>query len=155
MDERLEQLAKTRLFGCLRPAAIELVASVAGEETYPVGARIFERGEIGDRLYVILEGKVRISLEMAGMGEESLALLGPGDAFGEMALLDESPRSAAARAHEACRLLTISKDHFDDLLFLNKELAYEVLWSMVRVLATCLRETTDRVTFLSAANRFE
>ena len=48
------------------------------------------------------------------MGEEALAVLGPGQMFGEMALLDESPRSADARVHERCRVLTIAKDGFDD-----------------------------------------
>ena len=66
------------------------------------------------------------------MGEEALAVLGPGQVFGEMALLDESPRSADARVHERCLLLAIPKDGFDDLLFLHKDLAYEVLWSIVQ-----------------------
>jgi CRP-like cAMP-binding protein len=71
-----------------------------------------------------------------------------------MSLLDESPRSAGALAHERCRLLVITKDAFDDLLFLHKDLAYEVLWSCVRMLATRLRETNDKLTFLSTTGRF-
>ena len=79
---------------------------------------------------------MRISRDVPGMGEEALAVLGPGQVFGEMALLDESPRSADARVHERCRLLAIPKDGFDDLLFLHKDLAYEVLWSIVRMLVS-------------------
>jgi CRP/FNR family transcriptional regulator, cyclic AMP receptor protein len=74
--------------------------------------------------------------------------------FGEMALLDESTRSADARVHESCRVLTIHKDGFDDLLFMDKELAYEVLWTMVRMLAGRLRETNDKLTFLSSTGKF-
>jgi len=97
---------------------------------------------------------VRISRDVPGMGEEALAVLGPGQIFGEMALLDESPRSADARVHERCQLLAIPKDGFDDLLFLHKDLAYEVLWSIVRMLLSRLRETNNKLTFLSISGKF-
>ncbi len=97
---------------------------------------------------------MRISREVAGMGEEALAVLAAGEVFGEMSLLDESPRSADARAHERCRLLVIAKDAFDDLLFLHKDLAFEVLWSCVRMLSARLRETNEKLTFLSTSGKF-
>ena len=59
-----------------------------------------------------------------------------------------------ALAHERCRLLVIAKDAFDDLLFLHKDLAYEVLWSCVRMLLTRLRETNEKLTFLSTSGKF-
>lgn len=153
-DEVLEQLRKIALFEGLKPQALELVAKVATEERHATGTKIFQHGDAGDKLYLILEGRVRISRDVPGMGEEALAVLGPGEVFGEMALLDESPRSADARVHERCRLLAIPKDGFDDLLFLHKDLAYEVLWSIVRMLVARLRETTDKLTFLSVSGRF-
>jgi CRP-like cAMP-binding protein len=154
MNERLEQLAKIDLFAGLKPQALDLILKVASEETHALGTKIFQHGDAGDKLYLILEGRVRISREVPGMGEEALAVLGPGTVFGEMALLDESPRSADARVHERCRLLAIPKDGFDDLLFLHKDLAYEVLWSIVRMLVGRLRETTDKLTFLSVSGKF-
>lgn len=154
MSDRLEQLSRIDLFSGLKPSALELVAKVASEETHEVGTKIFQHGDVGDKLYFILEGRIRISREVPGMGEEALAVLGPGQMFGEMALLDESPRSADARVHERCRLLAIPKDGFDDLLFLHKDLAYEVLWNIVRLLVLRLRETNDKLTFLSISNRF-
>ena len=154
MAERVEQLAGIELLNGLKPPALELIAKVASEETHAVGTRIFRQGDTGDKLYLILEGRVRISREVPGMGEEALAVLGPGQLFGEMALLDDSPRSADAVVHERCRLLTIPKDGFDDLLFLHKDLAYEVLWSIVRMLVRRLRETTDKLTFLSISGKF-
>ncbi len=152
--EREAQLARVPFFQGLSSEALALIAQVTTEEPHALGTRIFQYGDPGDRLFVILEGKVRISREVAGLGEEALAVLGPGEVFGEMALLDESPRSADARAHEACRLLVIAKDAFDDLLFIHKDLAYEVLWSCVRMLAARLRETNDKLTFLSMSGRF-
>ena len=154
MTDRVEQLKKVELFAGLKLKALELIAQVASEESHALGTKIFQHGDAGDKLYLILEGRVRISREVPGMGEEALAVLGPGQVFGEMALLDESPRSADARVHERCRLLAIPKDGFDDLLFLHKDLAYEVLWSMVRMLVGRLRETTNKLTFLSVSNRF-
>ena len=154
MSETVEQLRRVELFSGLKPEALTLISKVATEETHALGTKIFQHGDAGDKLYLILEGRVRISREVPGMGEEALAVLGPGQVFGEMALLDESPRSADARVHERCRVLAIPKDGFDDLLFMHKDLAYEVLWSMVRMLVVRLRETTDKLTFLSVTGRF-
>ena len=154
MSERVDQLAKVELFAGLKPEALDLIAKVASQEIHALGTKIFQHGDAGDKLYLILEGKVRISRDVPGMGEEALAVLGPGQVFGEMALLDESPRSADARVHERCRLLAIPKDGFDDLLFLHKDLAYEVLWSIVRMLLSRLRETNDKLTFLSISGKF-
>jgi CRP/FNR family cyclic AMP-dependent transcriptional regulator len=154
MTNRAEQLKRIELFTGLKAEALELISQVATEESHTLGTKIFQHGDAGDKLYLILEGRVRISREVPGMGEEALAVLGPGQVFGEMALLDESPRSADARVHERCRLLAIPKDGFDDLLFLHKDLAYEVLWSIVRMLVGRLRETTDKLTFLSVSSKF-
>ena len=154
LSEREEQLARVPFFDGLTRDALSLIAQVTTEETHGLGTRIFQYGDPGDKLFIILEGKVRISREVAGMGEEALAVLGAGEVFGEMALLDESPRSADARVHERCRLLVITKDAFDDLLFLHKDLAYEVLWNCVRMLSTRLRETNEKLTFLTTSGKF-
>lgn len=147
-------LARIRLFKGIAPAGLRRIAAIASEEQYRLSHVIFREGEVGNALYLILEGKVRISREVSGMGEEALAVLGPGDAFGEMALIDETPRSADARVHERCRVLVISKEALEDLLFLHKDLAYEILWNFVRILSARLRETNDKMTFLSVTGKF-
>ena len=152
--DREAQLAKVPFFDGLTVEALQMIAQVTTEESYAYGTRIFQYGDPGDKLYIVIEGKVRIFREVGGMGEEALAVLGTGEVFGEMSLLDESTRSAGALAHERCTLLVITKDAFDDLLFLHKDLAYEVLWSCVRMLASRLRETNDKLTFLSTTGRF-
>jgi CRP/FNR family cyclic AMP-dependent transcriptional regulator len=155
LPERTAQLAKVPLFAGLSNSALEIISRVTTEENHALGTKIFQHGDPGDKLYIILEGKVRISRDVPGMGEEALAVLGQGAVFGEMALLDEAPRSADARVHERCRLLALRKDAFEDLLFLHKDLAYEVLWSVVRMLTGRLRETNDKLTFLSITGKFE
>jgi CRP-like cAMP-binding protein len=149
-----EQIAKIHIFAGLRPEALRLVAQVAIEEQHSTGTVIFKHGDVGEKLYVILEGRVRITREVAGMGEEALAIVGPADVFGEMALLDDSVRSADARVHERCRLLAIHRDSFEDLLFVHKDLAYEVLWNIVRMLTRRLRETNEKFAMMAFAAKF-
>jgi CRP/FNR family cyclic AMP-dependent transcriptional regulator len=154
MTARSEQLAKISLFAGLKPAALEIISRVTTEESHPKGTKLFGHGDPGDKLYLILEGKVRISRSVEGLGEEALAVLSVGQSFGEMALLDDAPRSADAWVQDRCQLLVVSKEHFDDVLFLNKDLAYEVLWSVVAMLLARLRETNDKLTFLSMTAKF-
>ena len=110
---------------------------------------IFKEGAQGDKMYLILSGAVRISRMVPGMGEEALAVLRAGTHFGEMALIDDFPRSADARAHEACRLFVVRKEDMEDLLFVDRDLAYDLLWSFVRTLSSRLRETNDKMTFMA------
>jgi CRP-like cAMP-binding protein len=152
--DRTEQLRRVELFSSLKDRALARVAAIAHEESYPTGTNIFQHGDVGDKVYLILEGKVRIARQVPGVGEEALAVLGPGQVFGEMALLDESPRSADALSHEGCRLLAIAKEDLDDLLFQDKDLAYEVLWSTVHMLVGRLRSTNDKLTMLGISGRF-
>jgi CRP-like cAMP-binding protein len=150
----VEALSKIHLFEGIAPTGLRRIAEIATEETHRLGQYIFREGESGNALYLIMEGKVRISREVSGMGEEALAVLGPGDAFGEMSLIDDFPRSADAKVHERCQVLVISKDALESLLFLHKDLAYEVLWSVVRMLTQRLRETNDKLTFLTVTGKF-
>lgn len=150
----VEALGKIRVFDSISPEGLDLLASIAREESYRGSDIIFKEGSTGGELYLILEGKVRISRDVSGMGEEALAVLGPGDAFGEMSLIDDFPRSADARVHERCRLLVLEKDAMEDLLFLEKDLAYEILWNFVKILSARLRETNDKMTFMSVTGKF-
>lgn len=154
MASTSEALSKVELFRGLAAQGLERVASIATEETYGLGHILFREGEVGDKLYVIVEGKVRISRQIPGMGEEALAVLGKGSAFGEMALIEDAPRSADAIIHERVRLLVISKEAMQDLLFIHKDLAYEILWNIVRILSSRLRETNDKMTFMSVSGKF-
>ena len=150
----VEALGKINLFAGIRPEGLGRIASICSEESFRLGDVVFREGEVGDKLYLILDGKIRISREVSGMGEEALAVLGPGQAFGEMSLIDDFPRSADARVHERCRLLVLTKEALEDLLFLDKEIAYEILWNFVRILSSRLRETNDKMTFLSVTGKF-
>ena len=153
-EKAVELLSKISLFSALQPGYLRRIANLGIEEDYPSNAVIFKEGAQGDKMYLILSGAVRISRQVPGMGEEALAVLRAGTHFGEMALIDDIPRSADARAHEDCRLFVIRKEDLEDLLFVDRDLAYELLWNFVRTLSGRLRETNDKMTFLSVTNKF-
>lgn len=150
----LEAFSSIRVFEGISPRGLEQIASLAHLRGYDKDEYIFKEGDLGNSLFVVLRGKVRISREMSGMGEEALAVLEKGAAFGEMALIDAFPRSADAKAHETCEVLSITKEDFEELLLLNRDLASEILWNFVRMLSSRLRETNDKMAFLTATARF-
>jgi CRP/FNR family transcriptional regulator, cyclic AMP receptor protein len=150
----VELLAKIHIFAGLQPAYLRRIAAVGTREQHQSGATVFSEGSEGDKMYLILSGAVRISRQVPGLGEEALAILRAGNYFGEMSLVDESPRSADAKAHEATELLVLKKDDLEDLLFVDRDLAYDLLWNFVRTLTSRLRDTNDKMTFLAVTNRF-
>lgn len=152
--EVADLLAKIHIFAGLQPAYLRRIAAVGIREHHALGATVFSEGAAGDKMYLILSGAVRISRQVPGMGEEALAVLRAGNYFGEMSLVDDSPRSADAKAHEATELLVLKKEDLEDLLFVDRDLAYDLLWNFVRTLTSRLRETNDKMTFLAVTNRF-
>ena len=138
-------LRRCALFESLSAEQVEKVAEIAIGRDVAEGQPIFREGSTGDEMFVIVAGTVRISKEIPGAGEEALTLLGPGSYFGEMAAIDDAPRSADAVAHTACGLLAIRREDLDRLMFLDKDLAYAVLWAFVRTLSSRLRETTEKL----------
>jgi CRP-like cAMP-binding protein len=153
-EKAVELLSKISLFAALQPSYLRRIANLGIEEDYDAGAMIFKEGTQGDKMYLILSGAVRISRTVPGMGEEALAVLRAGTHFGEMALIDDFPRSADARAHEACKLFVVRKEDMEDLLFVDRDLAYDLLWSFVRTLSSRLRETNDKMTFMAVTSKF-
>ena len=150
----IEILAQIDLFNGLPATHLRRVVDIGLEEQYKSSATIFSEGEPGDKFYLIVEGAVRISRIVPGMGEEALAVLRPGAYFGEMSLIDDAPRSATAMCHEKCRLFVINRRDLEDLLFVDRDLAYELLWNWVRTLSRRLRATNNKMTFLATTSKF-
>lgn len=150
----LEILAQIDVFAGLPAMHLRRVVDIGLEESHKSGATVFAEGEAGDKFYLILEGAIRISRIVPGMGEEALAVLRPGAYFGEMSLIDDAPRSATAVTHETCRLFVVQRRDLEDLLFVDRDLAYELLWNFVRTLSRRLRATNDKMTFLATTSKF-
>jgi CRP-like cAMP-binding protein len=140
-----QDLRRCALFQTLSSAQLAQVAAIATPRELPGSAPIFKEGDAGDEMYVVVSGRVRISKMVKGVGEEALSILDAGSYFGEMAMVDGSPRSADALAHTPCRLAVVKRDDLDQLMFVDKELAYVLLWTFVRTLSTRLREMNDKI----------
>ena len=147
-------LSKIPLFSSMTKVHIKRLVDIGIYETYKPNESIFSEGDVGDRFYVLLGGAVRISRTLPGLGEEALAVLKTGSHFGEMALIDDGKRSADAKCHKKCTLFVIEKESFEELLFIERDLAYELLWNFIRTLTQRLRETNDKMTFLTFAGKF-
>ena len=112
----LMSLAAIPFFSGLEPDALERLAAGMRTRRFRRGEVIFHIGDPGDALFVIVAGEVKISLP-SDTGEEAiLATLGPGEFFGELALLDGAPRSASASALSATETVVLPRDRFRELI---------------------------------------
>jgi CRP-like cAMP-binding protein len=93
---------------------------------FPAGAVLFRAGDVGREMYVIQSGQVRISMSV-GEVDKPLAMLGPGEFFGEMSVLTDRPRTATATVVVSSQLLVIEKDKFADLVRQHSELALRLI----------------------------
>jgi CRP/FNR family transcriptional regulator, cyclic AMP receptor protein len=154
MPDAKELLRNVAIFKGLDDDELQAVAEVCKEETFASGEYIFREGESGNRLYLIVAGEVRISRDVPGSGEEALAVLKPGSLFGEMAVFDRSERSTHAISNGGTTALTVSRPDFEMLLDFNREMAYKVLWAVVRLLSMRLRSTNDSLRSFLAMSMF-
>lgn len=140
--------AKKQLFEeqVLSPMEINFLASLSKAKQLEPGEVIFREGEPGDRMYVVLEGQVMISKHIPGAGEEALAFLSRGDYFGEMALIENLPRSAEAKAHAGpAVVLSIPRDVVTGILDIQKVSSLRLLKLLCSLIAKRLREIDEKI----------
>jgi CRP-like cAMP-binding protein len=147
-------LAQSQIFKELTDVESESVGDICEIIELKAGDFVFREGDEGDRLYIIDSGEVRISRTIPGAGEEALTVLRRGACFGEMSVLDRSSRSTDAIVHKRCRLLTIGREDFRELLDSDRELAYKVLWNVVHLVCERLRMTNDAMRSLMVMAMF-
>lgn len=147
-------LKQAPIFADLDEGELARVVEVCREQKFQGAETVFKEGEPGNRLYIIAEGEVRISRNIPGSGEEALAVLKKGSVFGEMAIFDRSERSTDAIANTDCVLVTITRSDFELLMDFNRDIAYKVLWAVVRLLSARLRVTNDNLRSFLAMSMF-
>lgn len=140
-----DALSQVYLFRELAPHEMERVLSISKEKRVKKNEIVFREGDIGDAFYLIVTGSVRISTLVPGVGEEALTILSEGEYFGEMALIDDAPRSASAIANDDGMLLYIGKDDFRNLLEQQTDIAYKLLWIFTKTLSARLRKTDEQL----------
>jgi len=124
-------LQRSPMLSILPPEILDAIMAAGEERSYEPDRTVVREGEPGDELYVILEGEARIE-----RGGNVLATFGPGEFFGEIAVLDGRPRSADVVAATTLRCLTVSRDVLRHAL----ETAPEAAWAMLQILAGRLRD---------------
>ena len=103
-------------------------------QSYPAGTVLFREGEEGSTMYVLQQGKIRI-FKQTQDSEKTLAVLGAGEFFGEMAILNEKPRTASAEVLEDSRVLVIDARTFEAMVTGNTEIAVRLIKKLSRRLA--------------------
>jgi|CXWL01.1.fsa_nt_gi CRP-like cAMP-binding protein/cytochrome c-type biogenesis protein CcmH/NrfG len=145
---KVEQSDKIRLFreqGLSRSELMTL-AAFSKEKRFAAGASIFQEGDEGTEMYVIVDGRARISKFIPGAGEEALAILERGEFFGEMSLIDGQPRSADARAHSGpLTCLALDQGTVREVLEMDPRASLEFLQLLCRLITHRLREIDEKV----------
>ena len=131
-DARVVRLRSVPLFGGCSDKELSFIASRADEVDLPQGKVLTEKGKSGGDFFIILEGKAEV--EAAG-GKRTL---GPGDFFGEIALIDNGPRTATVKTATPMRCLVLGHSQFRDVLHQNGEIAVKIL----RAVTQRLRDAT-------------
>ena len=130
----------------LSAGEMKLLATFSSEERFREGSTVFREGEKGDKLYIVLDGRVRISKFIPGVGEEALAVLDRGDFFGEMALIDEKARSADAKAHDGdATVLSIDRATLNEILSMDPHASLQFLNLLCRMISRRLREINEKI----------
>jgi CRP/FNR family transcriptional regulator, cyclic AMP receptor protein len=138
MSPRMQRLKSSALFGSLKPLELKLVDRLMHERRYLPGEIVFDEGEEGQALYLVMGGRVAISRNGAD-GRKQVALLEPGAFFGDLALLDDTPRSAQAQAAEACELAVFFRADFLALMETDAVIGYKISLALARQIGRRLR----------------
>jgi serine/threonine protein phosphatase PrpC len=133
----LETLQRAMLFKYLNYQELVHVVNLTETRRFVADERIFSEGDQGDELFVVLTGKIRVH-----HAESLLVELGPGEHFGEMALVDRQPRSASVTAVEDTHLLVMRRRDFLGLVKHERDVAVKLLWQFLGVLTARLRNTS-------------
>lgn len=133
------------LFSTLTEEEKEKILSISEEKRFKPGDKIFSEGNEGDGFYIIKSGSVRISIFLPDVGEELLSLLKEGNHFGEMAVIEDKPRSATAIADTETVCLYFNKEKFIEIMKNNKEMENKILWEFVKEFSFRLRKTDKKL----------
>jgi CRP-like cAMP-binding protein len=140
-----ELLRTVPIFSELSAADCEALAQLASRRRYPKDTVVFFENDEGDSFFMIVSGRIKVTILGDDGREVILSVLGPGDFFGEMALLDDEPRSATAIAIEECELLSLQRSDFESVIG-NKP---SISLALVRVLTARLRKANHQISTLA------
>jgi CRP-like cAMP-binding protein len=145
-------LARTELFGRLDETALLALAERTTQRTYSKGTVVFVQEELGERMFVVAEGSVRLVIHSQDGEVIELVRRTPPEVFGELAVLDGGPRSATAEATQRTRLVVVTRKDLIDLLRSERDVVDGLLRSLGGLVRRANRQTAD-LAFLTVADR--
>jgi CRP/FNR family transcriptional regulator, cyclic AMP receptor protein len=134
-----DPLARAGIFQGVDPSAAQALKAALEPVSFPRGHVIFSEGELGDRLYIVLSGKVKIGRKSADGRENLLAVFGPSDMFGELSIFDPGPRTSTATTVTEVSAVTMDRAALREWITKRPEIAEQLL----RVIARRLRRTNN------------
>jgi CRP/FNR family transcriptional regulator, cyclic AMP receptor protein len=141
VGERIQTLKAVPFFTQLNEHELDVVRSVASERSYAKTAVVLTEGEMGDSLYMIQSGKVKVVIGDEEGREIILKILGPGDFFGEMSMIDKEPRSASVTTLEPATFLVLTHAAFERCV----EQAPRIAKVVMQILAQRVREADRKI----------
>ncbi len=143
--EKVAVLSASPLFEMLSNQELEYVAELSRPRRYTAGQVVFEEGELGDSLYVIVSGEVEVLRRDAAGAPKVIATLGPPEFFGEMSLIDKEYRSASIRAKTDAELLHLTAENLTTFRKQHRDGFTFVVINIARVLSSRLREANSKL----------
>ena len=138
-------LKNVPMFASFHDEGLRLLATVVTRRSVTRGTTIMAAGDLTDSLYIVISGRLKVMMSDADGKEVILAILGSGEFFGEMGLIDDAPRSASVVSLESCELLCVTKRDFKRCL----EESFEMAMAVMRGLVRRLREADRKINSLA------
>lgn len=123
--EKVAILRKVAIFAATPDHVLASVAQIVDEETYAPGQLVMSEGDLGDFMYIVVDGRVRVH-----KGDQTILMLDSGASVGELAVLDPEPRSASVTTETDTMLFRIDKEPFDEVMADRPEIAQGVIQAL-------------------------
>jgi CRP/FNR family cyclic AMP-dependent transcriptional regulator len=150
LDEH--KLRNIEIFKYISPEESRQILNDAAKVSLHAGEILFEAGSVGNEMYIIESGRIKV-YRVSDEDEITFAEFGPGDAFGEMTLIDEYPRSASAMALEDCALLSLTRADFTKMLDRDPAVGVKLLLAVAEVFSKRMRKTDKLLETYHLVNR--
>jgi len=143
--EKLAILETSPLFVSLHPEELDMLAELSQERSFASGEVIFNEGDVGDSLFVIVRGEIEVVRKGEGGAPRTIAVLKEGEFFGEMSLIDKEYRSATCRTRTDAELLRLTNENLHSFARVYKNGFTLVVINIARVLSLRLRDTSEKL----------
>jgi len=131
-DENKAFLRRMPIFTGIGESQLEMLAAGSVRRSFPRGRSIVAEGETSQSFYLLLSGRAKVQRSDSEGKEVILAILGPGEFFGEMSLIDDAPRSASVITIEPCDFIAVNKESFKAMLASSTDMCLAIMRGIVR-----------------------